>query len=126
MSIPGKNSTAACLWLLMVILDADGKRHDSEFTEIQKCLEDLSPSLADDPWRQPEALMALLHVYYDEVDNAGEEFVIKSAMEQIDDPQLRQQIFVMLMRVAISDKQLHRREDKLLRRIGETWGLEFS
>jgi len=126
MTAPGKNSTAACLWLLMLTLDADGRRRDVEFSEIEKCLEDLSPTLSDDPGREPEALMASLNLYYDEVSGSDTENVLQSALQQIDDPALRQEVFVMLMRVAISDKQLHRNENRLLRRIGLAWGLKFE
>lgn len=123
---PGKNSTAACLWLLMLTLDADGKRKDVEFSEIQTCLNELTPTLADDPGRQPEALMASLNRYYQELENVGADAVLESVLHQIDDPELRQQVFVMLMRVAISDRQLHRQENSLLRRIGTAWGLRFD
>lgn len=123
---PERNSAAACLWLLMLTLDADGKRKDVEFSEIQVCLKDLFPQLDDEAGCAPEALMASLNRYYSEVENAGEESVINIALDQIDDLELRQKMFVMLMRVAISDKQLHRREDTLLRRIGLAWGLKFQ
>lgn len=126
MAVPGKNSTAACLWLLMLILDADGKRKDVEFSEIQTCLDDLTPALSDDPGRQPEALMAALNQYYNEIENSTVEDILETVLDQIDDGVLRQQVFVMLMRVAISDKQLHKEEEVLLRRIGEAWGLKFD
>lgn len=123
---PGKNSTAACLWLLMLTLDADGKRKDVEFSEIQNCLNDLTPTLTDDPGRQPEALMASLNRYYDELENVGADAVLETVLHQIDDGELRQQVFVMLLRVAISDRQLHSQENSLLRRIGAAWGLRFD
>ena len=126
MANPGKNSTAACLWLLMLTLDADGKRKDVEFSEIQNCLNDLSPTLSDDPGRQPEALMAALNRYYEELERTGPDEVLKTVLHQIDDGELRQQVFVMLMRVAISDRQLHKQENSLLRQIGSAWGLRFE
>jgi uncharacterized tellurite resistance protein B-like protein len=123
---PERNSAAACLWLLMLAMDADRKRKDVEFSEIQTCLNDLMPQLDDDAGRAPEALMASLNRYYEEVDASGEDGVLDIVLHQIDDLELRQKLFVMLMRVAISDKQLHRREDTLLRRIGLAWGLRFD
>lgn len=126
MTLPGKNSTAACLWLLMLTLDADGKRKDVEFSEIQTCLDDLMPALADDPGRQPEALMAALSQYYAEIEANELEDILDAVLQQIDDGELRQQMFVMLMRVAISDSQLHEEEDMLLRRIGAAWGMKFD
>ncbi|MEQ8443457.1 MAG: TerB family tellurite resistance protein [Alphaproteobacteria bacterium] len=126
MATPGKNSTAACLWLLMLTLDADGRRRDVEFSEIEKCLADLTPTLSDDPGRQPEALMASLNLYYDEIKEHDSDHVLGVVLQQIDDPALRQEVFVMLVRVAISDKQLHRDENTLLRQIGEAWGLQFD
>ena len=126
MTTPGKNSTAACLWLLMLVLDADGKRRDIEFSEIQGCLNDLAPALADDPKGQPEALMASLNQYYVEIDSGGIEGILDTVLHQIDDIDLRQKVYVTLMRVAISDRELHRREDTLLRRIGLAWGLKFN
>lgn len=122
---PKKNSTAACLWLMMLALDADGRRKDAEFDEIQECLNDLVPALQDDPGRQPEALMAALNSYYEVVEKTGADAVLETVIHQIDDLELRQRVYVMLMRVAISDRQLHRNENALLRRIGEAWGLEF-
>ena len=126
MTTPGKNSTAACLWLLMLVLDADGKRRGIEFSEIQGCLNDLAPALADDPKGQPEALMASLNQYYVEIDSGGIEGILDTVLHQIDDIDLRQKVYVTLMRVAISDRELHRREDTLLRRIGLAWGLKFN
>jgi uncharacterized tellurite resistance protein B-like protein len=123
---PNKNSTAACLWLMMLALDADGRRKDVEFDEIQQCLNDLVPALRDDPGRQPEALMAALNRYYQEIETSGPDGVLDTVLHQIDDAELRQKIFVMLLRIAISDRQLHRDENTLLRRIGEAWGLEFT
>jgi uncharacterized tellurite resistance protein B-like protein len=120
MTTPGKNSTAACLWLLMLVLDADGKRRDIEFSEIQ------ATALADDPKGQPEALMASLNQYYVEIDSGGIEGILDTVLHQIDDIDLRQKVYVTLMRVAISDRELHRREDTLLRRIGLAWGLQFN
>lgn len=114
------------MWLLMLTLDADGKRKDVEFSEIQTCLNDLFPQLDDKEGCAPEALMASLNRYYSEIENAGEESVINIVLNQIDDLELRQKLFVMLMRVAIADKQLHRREDTLLRRVGLAWGLKFN
>jgi uncharacterized tellurite resistance protein B-like protein len=126
MKTPGKNSTAACLWLLMLVLDADGKRKDIEFSEIQGCLNDLAPALADDPKGQPEALMASLNQYYVEIEVGGVETILETVLHQIDDIDLRQKVYVTLMRVAIADRELHKREDTLLRRIGLAWGLKFS
>lgn len=123
---PDKNSTAACLWLMMLALDADGRRKDVEFDEVQQCLNDLVPALQDDPGRQPEALMASLNAYYEAIEASGTDRVLDTVLHQIDDGELRQKIYVMLLRIAISDRQLHRNENTLLRRIGEAWGLEFK
>ena len=126
MAIPEKNSTAACLWLLMLTLDADGKRKDVEFSEIQECLNELGPSLKDDPGRQPEALMAALNNYYSEIEKIGGTSLLDVVLHQIDDMDLRQEVYVMLMRVAIADRQLHKHENMLLRDIGKAWGLKFE
>ncbi len=110
----------------MLVLDADGKRKNIEFAEIQECLSDLSPLLTDDPKGQPEVLMAALNQYYEEIEQQGTDDVMNSVLEQIDDLELRQKVYVMLMRVAISDRQLHREEDRLLRKIGHAWGFKFD
>lgn len=124
--VPDKNSTAACLWMLMLTLDADGKRKDVEFDEIQGCLSDLTTALGEDPGRHPEALMAALNSYYAEIEKRDFDDLLEAMLHQIDDSDLRQQMYVMLVRVAISDRQFHSEEDTLLRRIGEAWGLDFK
>lgn len=121
---PDKNSTAACLWLLMLVLDADGKRKDVEFSEIQSCLAELDDSLADGG--HPEVLMALLNRYYSEFETIGHDAMLDLVLHQIDDPALQQRVFVMLMRVAIADRQFHREENELMRCIGAAWGLSFE
>ena len=126
MTGPGRNSTAACLWLLMLTLDADGERKDVEFDEIKGILDELKPALADEVGGDPVVLMAHLDEYYKAFEAGGTEAVLDQALRQIDDPELRQRMYVMLMRVAISDKQLHKREDTLLRRIGLAWGMNFG
>ena len=70
--------------------------------------------------------MAALNRYYEELENVGQDAVLETVLHQIDDPDLRQQVYVMLMRVAISDRQLHSRENSLLRQIGGAWGLRFD
>lgn len=126
MTAPGRNSSAASLWLLMLALDADGKRKNVEFDEIQGCLEELQPCVSDNAGSDPAVLTAYLDEYYKVFESDGVEAVLGQALQQIDDPDLRQQLFVMLMRVAISDKQLHKQENTLLRRIGLAWGLSFK
>lgn len=125
-----ENSSAAAFWLMMLTLDVDGVRKDVEFDTVAECLKELSGVLVDPTDTSPEALTPILNVYYD--DTAGMESeeelnrYMDEALSKITDQKLRESLFRLLVKIAMSDNELHLKENAFLRRACRIWQLPFE
>ncbi len=126
-----EDSCAAAFLLMMLTLDTDGVRKQAEFDMVASCLVDLDEYLSDGADESSaEALMPILNMYYDEMDSMTSDEEVTAYLDgliaKIVDPALRRNLFLLMMRVAIADDEFHAKENELLERVGNAWGLPSS
>lgn len=126
-----ENSSAAAFLLMMLTLDMDGVRKKVEFDMVSDCVRELADDLVDgDAEMSAEALLPILNIYYDDIDGMTSDDALHAYMDDaignITDDKLRGSLFELMVRIAMSDNELHDKENAFLRRTSLAWKLPFN